>query len=295
MNENGSLLGVGDIAPPLVISTFIRGDASVWERTSAAYIVEFWATWCGPCRDGLKQLSEIAQRYPIVSTIAISIWEDDPAAVSSFIDRFFPDIHCAIATDLIPPNTANRQGIMAQTWMAAAGQLFIPCAFLLNSERRIVWFGHSAGVMRPLQQYLSGDANIQTFADECRNRTIHDQRQITLERSIVECKQRKDYLGALASINELLAWLPDLENEWAVAKVIALWHTQGKTAAIEYGDYLIQDVWHESPVNLSRFAWTLYKENKLIKDNDELVQLFWRAKNTSNDLIRKIEVARRNS
>jgi len=43
-------------------------------------VLDFWATWCGPCTKYLKKLQELRKRYPDVLVVAVSI--DDGQSMS---------------------------------------------------------------------------------------------------------------------------------------------------------------------------------------------------------------------
>lgn len=45
-------------------------------------MVNFWATWCGPCRDEMPELSEFQRRHPEVQLVGIGI--DNPERIRQF-------------------------------------------------------------------------------------------------------------------------------------------------------------------------------------------------------------------
>ena len=59
----GVTLKVGDAAPELKATKWLQGDEVKSFEKDKVYVVEFWATWCGPCIVMMPHLSELQQEY----------------------------------------------------------------------------------------------------------------------------------------------------------------------------------------------------------------------------------------
>ncbi len=141
--EVSSVLKVGAPAPALKTGKWLQGEAIQSFEKGKIYIVEFWATWCGPCRVTIPHLNELHKKFADKGVIVIGqdVWEQDSANVAPFIKEMGDKMTYRVALDSVDGNDPN-QGTMATTWMQAANQRGIPTAFVVAQNGTIAWIGH---------------------------------------------------------------------------------------------------------------------------------------------------------
>jgi cytochrome c biogenesis protein CcmG/thiol:disulfide interchange protein DsbE len=73
---------VGRPAPAFSLPA-LAGGAPIELATGSATVLDFWATWCGPCAILSPHLDDLAHRNPALHVIGIS--DEDPAQVAAFL------------------------------------------------------------------------------------------------------------------------------------------------------------------------------------------------------------------
>src|SRR4051812_10960880 len=71
---------VGDPAPALQVEKWIQGEPVSKFETGKVYLVEFWASWCAPCKVSIPHLNEIYLKFKNrgLVVIGVAIREDAP-------------------------------------------------------------------------------------------------------------------------------------------------------------------------------------------------------------------------
>src|SRR5450432_1347862 len=89
-------LKVGDAFPQMAAADF---SGSVPPSQGKVTLVDFWASWCAPCKASFPVYSKIQQDFSAKGLVIIAVSVDeDPASYASFIDKhkpLFPTVHDA--------------------------------------------------------------------------------------------------------------------------------------------------------------------------------------------------------
>jgi len=140
-------LKVGDPAPPLKVSKWLQGEEVRKFEPGKVYIVEFWATWCGPCIWMMPHAAELQDEYRDrgVTFLFYTARDSDNTEekVAAFVKRRGPKLKYTFAY--------ADDSTTSDAWMKAAGREGVPCAFVVDKTGRIAYIGRPdyLGVILP--------------------------------------------------------------------------------------------------------------------------------------------------
>jgi thiol-disulfide isomerase/thioredoxin len=137
---------VGDPAPEVDIIELESGKThKLSDYRGQVVLLEFWATWCGPCQPAMKKLNQMAAEAPD--------WADRVAIIPLSVDQT-PELAVKHVTQRGWTALRHFWSQPADTGQSEAQRDFIvhgiPTAVLLKPDGTIAWRGH------PIAEYAGG-------------------------------------------------------------------------------------------------------------------------------------------
>jgi len=275
-------LGIGDPAPKLEVKEFVKGEPVKSFEKGKIYVVEFWATWCGPCRVSIPHLSELQKKHKDVVFIGVSVWERDQAKVKPFVEEMGDKMAYRVAVDDVGEGKGS-DGKMAKNWMDAAEQDGIPSAFVVNGEGKVAWIGHPMEMDKPLDQVVAGKWDLTKAATEFKAVAARKAKMRELQGKIREALASKDSKKVIAVIDEAVKDDPEMEQNLGILKFRTLEQAGDAEKTLEYGTRLVDVVFKENAQGLNAVAW-MTVENPPEKPDQKLLKLALRAAEKADKL-----------
>ena len=114
-----------DPAPDFKLTGLDGKPVTLADSKGKVILLNFWATWCGPCRAEIPDLVELQNKYKDrLQILGLVVDDDEPDAIKEFTEKFGINYPVAIAGNDI---RFQYGGIAA-----------LPTSFVLDAEGRIV-------------------------------------------------------------------------------------------------------------------------------------------------------------
>lgn len=246
-------LTLGDKAPAMDVASWAKGTPVKEFKSGHVYVVEFWATWCGPCKVSIPHLTEMAKKFKDkVDFVGVSAFESPdtkPADVQKFVDDMGDKMDYNVALD-------GDSNTMAQTWMIAAGQGSIPTAFIVDQSGKVAWIGHPMEMEATLQKVVDGKYDIAKAKQEAEDKAKKANEAAQLQQQYAQKLGAEDYKGANEVLDKMIALIPDAKDSINATKAENMMHYD-EAGSIKLIKELFKKAIKDDPISLNQLAWAI--------------------------------------
>lgn len=268
-------LRIGDPAPALRYSRWIKGEPVASFDGSQLYVLEFWATWCGPCKAAMPHLTKLQKEYEgKASFIGVDVWEhhgneEKPydsylPAVTKFVKGNDTNMGYSVIAD-------NNDQYMGNNWLKAAGQNGIPATFIIKGKK-IIWIGHPMSLDTILPKILDGSYNMQAFKFAYDKRLDVSQKQMAGMKAVMDpvndALKTKDYKKAFELMEKAKVEQPILKISMDNLKFTTLLENFSEDEAIAFAEewakdfksaptYVMMAVGEQEGLSKSTYLWAV--------------------------------------
>jgi thiol-disulfide isomerase/thioredoxin len=195
---------LGDKAPPVTVERWIKGAPVRIGPGPNVFVVEFWATWCGPCKRSIPHLTELQAKYKDRGLVIVGVSDEPAADVIPFVASQGGAMDYRVAVD-----TSRRT---FNNWMPAYGENGIPHSFVIGTNGLVLWHGFpSEELDRTLEHVFSGKFDLEFE----KNSETGDR----LVQYYTAMAKKPNATGAIAPTGEKI--LADYCRDWRVAYRLA--------------------------------------------------------------------------
>ena len=217
-------LKVGDSAPALLTERWLKGEAVEKFEPGKVYVVEFWASWCLPCLAAMPHLSDIQAKYKDQGVVVIAVDSREPEPEAKRGEATAKRFDRLMAFRIAAEKVDDGKGLMAETWLDAAGVPGMPSTWIIDQKGKIAWIGHPSQVERVLAGVVRGDY------DPVNDRRLNAKLR-ALGQTAAENVEKGDFDAAWKSFDQMDALDPFSRVERDLGKVAILLNKKKDYAA----------------------------------------------------------------
>ncbi len=126
----------GKLAPGFTLKTPDGKTVSLADYKGNAVLINFWATWCAPCKLEMPWLIDLQKQYAVQGFTVLGVSEDDPpfAQVGEFAKKMGVNYPVVIANDAIGHAYGGVDALPTSYYIGRDGKIVVETAGLISKD-----------------------------------------------------------------------------------------------------------------------------------------------------------------
>lgn len=125
--KGGERVVHGDKAPDFTLSGINGERTSLSALKGKVVMIEYWATWCPPCRESIPEMEELYKKYKDKGFVILGISMDKGKDIHAEISSFLKEYSVTYPVLMDDSKVSVQYGVVS-----------LPTSFIINRDGRIV-------------------------------------------------------------------------------------------------------------------------------------------------------------
>jgi thiol-disulfide isomerase/thioredoxin len=126
--ESGQLTGTPETLPEFILNDVGGDPRNIHEWADQPLLINFWATWCAPCRREIPLLQQLHTEKSVTGIQVIGVAIDNPSDVQAFLGEF----------GVSYPNLVGEEDAMEASTLFGIDNLGLPFSVLVAADGNIL-------------------------------------------------------------------------------------------------------------------------------------------------------------
>jgi len=250
---------------------WIKGEpVTSLNEDGKVYMIECWATWCGPCIASIPHINELHTKFADKGLVVVgmNVFEDGLDNIKKFVTEQGEGMSYRVAY------SGGRDSVFSKLWLEAAGVSGIPHAFFVKNGK-LLFTSHPAQVDEELvTKMLGDDFDPAAYAAE---QKAEEERMMAIQQKVGPMMQAGDWAKVKEYANteldddkdkdmktRLLTMVAMQEGDWAAIQTFASAAESDDERDMMYGSAAFSVEKNEGGEEAAKAALAVFTEAKTV-------------------------------